>query len=663
MPRSSYTRTNFLGGEWAPEAQGRIDRPDYNTALETCLNTIPIETGANVRRSGTEWIMPTWGRTTAKLISFVPDSARPYVGVFTTTRLMLALGTSPVFDMTDPVTVTAASYDSSYFTITVADSSDFTAGDLAMLTFPDDYDPAFEAGLRNRVLQIHTVPDGTHLTLANDINGALTGHTLPAGGLVGAALYKMLVVTGTPWTTSYLSRLRAVQAGEHQVILSEIAAPQIVTEDTAPTNAAWLGLDDRVYVVTAENGGTDYAVEVLRPFLGQTEELTDAVFCDRIAGRRAIVQADFSIAPAVFIDGPYLDPQADTGTVSGGSGSITFTPASTTFTSADVGRHIRFYSQPAAYASGTTYAKGALVFSAGAAWESMAGSNTGNTPGTAPIASGSATAWWAPAPTACVWAWGVISAQASSSCTVTLTAGYEDAGGAQGTIPTAANGTTITSWRLGAYMAGSYPTCGTFYEGRLGLAGAVSNRLDFSMSNVLLQFSPTDQYGNVNDNNAISETLNSTSVDQIYWLEPDHEGVLMGTLGGEWLIQASTLNDPLTPTSIQIHRVTKYGSANIEPRRTGMALVYVQRYRKRVLEYLSDTLSGRFTAKHLNEFALHLVPDGIEEITYQEEPVPILWARTTNGQLIGVTYRRVSRFVSETPVYNAWHRHVIGGGV
>jgi hypothetical protein len=146
---------------------------------------------------------------------------------------------------------------------------------------------------------------------------------------------------------------------------------------------------------------------------------------------------------------------------------------------------------------------------------------------------------------------------------------------------------------------------------------------------------PTLEDGTVTDANGISYTLQGRDLNEIFWLEPDHNGIMCGTLAGEWLIQASTLSDPITPTSIQAKRVTKYGCANIEPRRTGISLVFIQKFRRRVMEFLADVFTGRYVAPHLNEAAKHLTTNGVSEIGYQEELAPVLWART--GETTSVT--------------------------
>jgi hypothetical protein len=49
-----------------------------------------------------------------------------------------------------------------------------------------------------------------------------------------------------------------------------------------------------------------------------------------------------------------------------------------------------------------------------------------------------------------------------------------------------------------------------------------------------------------------------------------------------------------------------------------------------------------------------LFKDGVSEITYQETPIPIIWARTVNNELYGLTYLKDQKV-------QAWHKHELGG--
>ncbi len=601
MAKAAHHQSAFLGGEWSPLSQGRSDLPVYSQALNAAQNNIILEQGPATRRSGFQFIAPTRNRLVAKLLPFNFPVAN-FALELTNSCMRMFAGTSPLFNTTH-TTVSTSALSSQFLVIGVASSTGFVAGDDCMLTAPNTVDYAAIGPFRNRVMQI-TAVSGNTITLGDE-TGAAFGAGVTAGSdtLATCVLYS-LVRLDTPWTgTTVLANLRSVQAdevGESNVI--------ILSSTTQP-----------------------YQLQI---------------------------DSDITFGAFTLEDGPYNDPQTDVATVSGYSGSITLTPASTTFTSTDVGRNVRLQSQPPAWNSGTTYAYGDRATYQNQYWQSIATGayaalNVGVIPGTLATSGALSITVWVPAQQAASWAWGYITAQASSSCTVAISAN---------SLPLqSANGTTLSSWRLGTYTSGSYPTCGTYHKGRLFLGGAVENRWDASSSNDPNNFSPTDAFGFVLDNSAISKTLNADDKNTILWMRSDHQGVLMGTTTGEWLISASNLNDPFTATSVSADKVTKYGSAFVEPVRTGIALIFVQRYYQRIIEYLADAFSGRFTGRHLNEKAKHITAAGIAEIVYQEEKAPIIWARMVDGTLAGCTYRRVSRFVTEAPVIEAWHRQVLGG--
>lgn len=224
----------------------------------------------------------------------------------------------------------------------------------------------------------------------------------------------------------------------------------------------------------------------------------------------------------------------------------------------------------------------------------------------------------------------------------------------------------IVTWRLGVFSdTTGWPTCGAWHEGRLWLGGAVPNRFDSSVSNGLdanvIDFAPTDQWGTVGASNGISYTLNSDSVNPILWMQPDLQGLILGTQGGEWLLQAPTTG-PMAPNNIAGRRVTKIGCANVEPRRTENTTVFAQRYGRKLMEYFADVYSGKFSAPNIADKAQHIVAAGIAELGYQSATTPIIWGRDAAGALFGCTYKRDTLTTSQGPSYAAWHRHSLGSG-
>jgi hypothetical protein len=228
----------------------------------------------------------------------------------------------------------------------------------------------------------------------------------------------------------------------------------------------------------------------------------------------------------------------------------------------------------------------------------------------------------------------------------------------------------IRSWRLGLFSGETgYPTCGTYSDGRIWLAGVLGNHFDTSCSNgievnssgVTINMAPTDPYGNVLASNAISETFNTPGANPIFWMEPDQQGILCGTQAGEHLVYAPAAGG-FAPNNIAEKRVTKIRCAPILPARCEHTVAFVQTHTRTLVEFFPDVFSGKFTAPHLSEKWDHLTVSGIAEIAYQQELAPIIWARTNAGALIGATYKRDTLMTSQGPTFIGAHHHPLGSG-
>lgn len=226
--------------------------------------------------------------------------------------------------------------------------------------------------------------------------------------------------------------------------------------------------------------------------------------------------------------------------------------------------------------------------------------------------------------------------------------------------------TPIRTWRLGAYSnTTGYPTCGCYHEGRIWLGGAIANRFDASVSNGIIgstvNFAPTDQFGVVADSAAISEVLNSDSVNPIFWMKPDLQGVVIGTQNGEILVQAPATG-AISPTNIAARRMTKNGSANVEPVRTPHSNIFIKRYARKIMEYFADAFSGKYSAPNLADKAAHMIANKAIELAYTDSTTPIIWGYDSLGSLFGITYKRSALVTADPPDFYGWHRHSLGTG-
>lgn len=616
---ASYAIGSFLGGEWSKTVQGRFDRPDYRTAMSVCLNGFPLEEGAWTRRPGTRHLGSTRSGLPARLYTFDFKQHVPYAIEFSNGHMRFWSGDQLVTDNSSGVISISAA------TPAVIE----TGGDLALTGSIDQVvfrlNTAFTSAigvlpplLLDRLFTSTRI-DATHFSIADGITGVpVDGSTLTPFLPFAVVAYRVQEIhtSYVSGTSSDWANVQIIQA-ETQGVIVNGGIPQLLTVTSQPTDTAF--------------------------------------------ARFSLTAMD-----TVLLDGPYLDAGTTLTSTSiltiQGDGSYLITAGvfpdarATGLVAADVGRHVRLYNEPKQWPGSGTGIVGDIVtlyqgsFFSATYWRQLTAAAL-TTPGTN-------TADWAvlSAEQAAVWTWGRIATVVSGiRFTLTIAGSALLYGGA---------GTHFNSWQLGLCSnAVGWPTCGVYHEGRLWLSGVIDNRIDSSMSNNIFTFSPTNFDGNVASNNGISAIFNASDVNAVFWMNSDERGIICGTQGGEWLVSSGSANTPLTPTNIQAHRATKIGCANMEPRRAGNTLVFVQRHQRKIMEYFPDVYSGRLTSPNLTGTAKHLTAAGIEEIAgYQQELAPLLWARMGDGSLKGVTYKRENLSSSQGPNFAGWHRHTLGSG-
>lgn len=309
----------------------------------------------------------------------------------------------------------------------------------------------------------------------------------------------------------------------------------------------------------------------------------------------------WTLTPISFLDGPYLNTNttATTLALSGTTGSVTVTASAITginnntgFAVTDIGRRLRF-KDPA---------------------------NN--------------------------WTW--LSITAFTSTTV-VTATINGSA--------ASAGTATINWRIGVWSdTTGYPTCATFFGDRLYFSGCPSypDRIDGSNVSDYENFAPSNAAGTVADNNAVSFTLNSTTVNAVFWMADNAQGLLVGTNGAEWVVAASTLGEALTPTNVSAKLQTRFGSRFVAPLLTGKTVLFLQRAGRKIREYLYTYLEGTFDAPDISILSEHITVGGITQMAYQSEPQSIGYMTRADGTLLSLTYEKAQQ------VYG-WARHVLGG--
>ena len=196
----------------------------------------------------------------------------------------------------------------------------------------------------------------------------------------------------------------------------------------------------------------------------------------------------------------------------------------------------------------------------------------------------------------------------------------------------------------------NYPSVVSFFEQRLVFANTNNNpqTLWFSKSNDYENFTT-----GTNADDAMIFTIASNQVNSIRYLSASRS-LIVGTVGGEFLVTGSDTVDGLSPTNINIRRQATYGSADVSAVPVGNVTLFLQRAKRKIRELVYNYDSDNYVAPDLTILAEHVTESNLKELAYQQEPHSIVWALREDGILSGMTYQRNENVV-------AWHKHIFGG--
>lgn len=396
MPDATFTRSNFLGGEISQAAQGRIDKPEYLTALNRCVNAMLWDTGAWTRRPGFQFGGTTRNGNPARVIPFAFKQNQPYNMEFTDGFIRYWRG--PTLAKTNDAQTVS--------TISSANPAKVAA------TLPHGWSSGYQgmfgnlAGSTPMLLNrqfIITVTSSTEFTIADAITGAgIDGSTL--GANPAAATFSRIMETAAPYTAQAWQSLRSVQTETASVLLNG-TAPQVlnVTAQPSDTTSATFALTPASFVdgpyydpptngtlITpdAKTGLINLALSYPAYSATKAYSIGDLVTSSSV-DYVSLIGQNVNNTPASTIGTAWaiVQPGVTTGTV--------------LFSGSDIGRAIRLFSEPGLWAVGTPYALAAVVKYNNAYWTALVGSNIGNQPGI-DITK------WGVATTAAIWSWGKI---------------------------------------------------------------------------------------------------------------------------------------------------------------------------------------------------------------------------------------------------------------
>lgn len=196
--------------------------------------------------------------------------------------------------------------------------------------------------------------------------------------------------------------------------------------------------------------------------------------------------------------------------------------------------------------------------------------------------------------------------------------------------------------------ADAYPRAVCYYDQRRGFAS--SNNLP---QNIWLSKSATESNFNYSipkqDADSLQFKIASRGGDGILDMI-DLEDIICTTPGGIWRINGGP-TEVLLPDTLSARKVlgVEAGAANVSPVVVG-AMLYVSALGGHIREFGFSGERGGYRSGDISLRAPHLF-DGynITRLAYQASPFPIVWAVSSNGTLLGLTY------VPEEQV-GAWQR-------
>lgn len=139
------------------------------------------------------------------------------------------------------------------------------------------------------------------------------------------------------------------------------------------------------------------------------------------------------------------------------------------------------------------------------------------------------------------------------------------------------------------------------------------------------------------DDDRISFTVSSKDLNQIQHVIPLQQLLLL-TSAAEWRV--SPLNsDAITPTSISVRPQSYVGASPVQPVMANNTAIYVAARGGHIREISYNYTAGGYITGDLSLRANELF-DGstVTDLAYSKEPFPIVWAVSSTGSMLGLTY-------------------------
>jgi len=199
---------------------------------------------------------------------------------------------------------------------------------------------------------------------------------------------------------------------------------------------------------------------------------------------------------------------------------------------------------------------------------------------------------------------------------------------------------------------GDYPGAVTYFEQRRVFAGTANKPQNLWLTRSGTESNMTYSIP-TRDADSIAFRVVARQANTVRHLVP-LTNLLAMTSSAEWRI-TSVNTDALTPSSISVKPQSYIGVGQAQPVIVNNNVIYAAARGGHMREMAYNWQAGGYVTGDLSLRAPHLF-DGFDivDMAFSKAPVPTVWAVTSTGQLLGLTY------VPEQQI-GAWHRHDTDG--
>lgn len=228
-------------------------------------------------------------------------------------------------------------------------------------------------------------------------------------------------------------------------------------------------------------------------------------------------------------------------------------------------------------------------------------------------------------------------------------------------------GTTTTAlgasddWALGLFSDYEGARAVVLHQGRLCYGGTYTepDRVVLSVSDDFDNFELKDAAATdaVNADKSIAKRVVHGQMNAIQWLASSDLRLVIGTAGGEFVMEGEAGSGVLTPTASNVRPKTSRGSIHAQPALVGGNVVFLQRNARKLREFgvfASDSGASEDLPRDISILAEHILTAGATAVKYQQDPDSIIWVLRADGVVVGFTREQEQRVVGA-------HRHVVGG--